>query len=259
MSDNTIIGAPFDSNRRLKSILAHRLDAAVFDEPEQRTTRLFKIRAASSSGQRSSANILIDRMYAWRGYQTTAQPDGQSLERITLVASDQDDVIGTMSVGFDGPEGLLVDELFAAEVDAMRQAGSRICEFTKLAMDVELSSKQVLASLFHVAYIYAHRIRGFDCLMIEVNPRHVRYYEKILGFQVLGTERLNRRVNAPAVLLCLRFSHTQEQIGKFGGKPHLASSQRSLYPHAFSVAEEAGLVARLTNATVGAAPVAPRH
>ena len=259
MSENTIIGAPFDRNRRLKSILAGRPDAVVTDEADQMASRLFKIRAAHSSGQRSSASILIDRMYSWRGYQTTSVPDGQSLDRITLVASDRDVVIGTMSVGFDGPEGLLVEELFPGEVAALRESGSRICEFTKLAMDVDLSSKQVLASLFHVAYIYAHRIRGFDCLLIEVNPRHVRYYEKMLGFQVLGGERLNQRVDAPAVLLCLRFAHTQEQIGRFGGQPHLAPDQRSLYPHAFSVDEEAGIVARLKNPVVGAAPIGYRH
>ena len=260
MSDNTIIGAPFDRNRRLKSILADRRQPMVSDDADQIASRLFKIRAAHSSGQRSSANILIDRMYSWRGYQTEsgALEDGQSLDRITLVASDRDVVIGTMSVGFDSPAGLLVEDLFPVEVNALRKAGSRICEFTKLAMDAELSSKQVLASLFHVAYIYAHRIRGFDCLMIEVNPRHVRYYERVLGFEVLGPERLNRRVNAPAVLLCLRFAHTQEQIGKFGGQPHLAAAQRSLYPYAFSVAEEAGIVARLKNPVANAAS-AYRH
>jgi len=70
MSENTIIGAPFDRNRRLKSILADRREPVVSDDADQIASRLFKIRAAHSSGQRSSANILIDRMYSWRGYQT---------------------------------------------------------------------------------------------------------------------------------------------------------------------------------------------
>jgi hypothetical protein len=254
MSENTIIGAPFGASCRLKSQLSDRDEAAQLDEP-QLASRLFKIRAAHSSGRRSSASILIDRMYSWRGYETTGLPDEECLDRITLVASDRDVVIGTMSVGFDGPDGLLVEDLFPDEVGALRGSGSRICEFTKLAMDPELSSKQVLASLFHVAYIYAHRIREFDCLMIEVNPRHVAYYRKMLGFEVLGSERMNHRVNAPAVLLCLRFSHTQEQIGRYGGQPHLATN-RSLYPHAFSVRDEAGIVARLKNPGAGAAPPA---
>ena len=258
MPDNTIIGVAFPPSDRLRSILADRLESGETDEA-QVASPLFKIRAADSNGQRNSANILIDRMYSWRGYQANLLPDAENLDRITLVASDRDAVIGTMSVGFDGPDGLLVEDLFPQEIANLRAAGSRICEFTKLAVDVGLASKHVLASLFHVAYIYAYRIRRFDRLMIEVNPRHVRYYERVLGFEVLGPERINKRVNAPAVLLCLRFEHTQEQIGKYGGNAHPASESRPLYPLAFSVEEEAGIVARLSRPVVHAEPVLPPH
>jgi len=112
-------------------------------------------------------------------------------------------------------------------------------------MDNLVHSRRVLASLFHVAYIYAHRIRGVDQLMIEVNPRHVRYYERMLGFKVSGPQRLNRRVSAPAVLMSLDFRHAHEQINRLGGKPELADMNRSLYPLFFSVPEEAGIVGRL--------------
>jgi len=82
-------------------------------------------------------------------------------------------------------------------------------------------------------------------LMIEVNPRHVRYYERMLGFKVSGPQRLNRRVSAPAVLMSLDFRHAHEQINRLGGKPELADMNRSLYPLFFSVPEEAGIVGRL--------------
>jgi hypothetical protein len=112
-------------------------------------------------------------------------------------------------------------------------------------MDSVVKSKRVLASLFHVAYIFSHRVMGIDDLVIEVNPRHVRYYERMLGFEPLGEPRHNGRVNAPAVLMRLRFSHAHEQIDRFGGRPELGSSERSLYPHFFSVEEEASIVSRL--------------
>lgn len=245
MSDHTIIGSAFHSTRQLRSILARRPGGTADPSSEdQIAAPLFKIRAASSSGQRSSASILIERMYSWRGYQTTTDEAPQS-DRVTLVASDHDETIGTMSIGFDGAAGLMVEDLFPLEVQALRDGGSRLCEFTKLAMDIERSSRRVLASLFHVAYIYAHRLHEYDCLLIEVNPRHVAYYSRMLGFRAIGEPRLNRRVNATAVLLCLQLSHAQDQIGKLGGQPKLAAGQRSLYPHMFSVDEEAGLVARL--------------
>lgn len=258
MIDNTIIGAAFESDRQLRSMLIETPDGSgpCVDDAG---SRLFKIRAAGNAGRISSASILINRQYAWRGYQTKPLTQDQSLDRITLVASDEDVTIGTMSISFDGADGLLVEELFPDEVRALREAGHRVCEFTKLAMDSVLGSRRVLASLFHVAYIYAYRVKGFDCLLIEVNPRHVKYYEKILGFEVMGSVRMNARVNAPAVLLCLKFAHTEQQIGKFGGQPKMSVTERSLYPYSFSVAEEAGIVGRLKNSGRVAEPAAYQH
>ena len=258
MIDNTIIGAAFESDRRLRSMLTDTSEPSV-EADDELSLRLFKIRGASTAGRLNSASILINRRYAWRGYQTMPLAQDQSLDRITLVASDEDAAIGTMSIGFDGADGLLVEDLFPDEVRSLRESGHRVCEFTKLAMDSVLGSKRVLASLFHVAYIYAYRVKGFDCLLIEVNPRHVKYYERILGFKVMGPQRMNLRVNAPAVLLCLNFSHTEQEIGKFGGQPQMSATERSLYPYSFSVDEEAGIVGRLKGSGRVAQPDARWH
>ena len=37
--------------------------------------------------------------------------------------------------------------------------------------------------------------------VIEVNPRHARYYQRTLGFRQIGELRQCQRVEAPAVLL----------------------------------------------------------
>ena len=244
MAGDTIIGVPFDSHPLLQSLLQNPSEDD--DLPAGETTvRAFKIRSADSSGQRSSASILIDCMYATRGYLTSPLPSEQLPTRITLVASEHDATIGTITIGFDSPAGLHVDDPFAEETRALRAAGRKICEFTKLAIDSVVRSKRVLASLFHVAYIYAHRMMGFDSLLIEVNPRHVRYYERMLGFTVFGERRLNRRVNATAVLLCLDFAHAADCISRFGGRPEFSVVERSLYPYFFSIAEEASIVGRL--------------
>jgi hypothetical protein len=207
--------------------------------------RLFSVRAADTLGHRSSASILVNRLYAKRGYVSNATPVGQR-HCITLVAHQHDETIGTMTIGFDNGRGLLADDLFKAEIDALRADGHAVCEFTKLALDRNDCSREVLASLFHVAYLYAHRVHGYARLVIEVNPRHVRYYRRMLGFEVMGPERMNLRVMAPAVLLCLDFTHTREQIARFGGRPELfGTAERSLYPFSFSEAEEAGILARL--------------
>ncbi len=208
--------------------------------------RHFKIKAADSQGRRGLVDSLLKNRYGWRGYKEVRLPTDQSVHRFTLVAVEDDNTIGTITVAVDGGETKLsVDDAFAPEVNALRAQGRRICEFTKLAVDPTVGTKRVLATLFHVAYIVAHRIRGFDMLVIEVNPRHVRYYERMLGFRVLASERMNRSVNAPAVLLGVEFSYVMEQIGEFSGQPERLATERSLYPGFMSLTEEAGVLSRM--------------
>ncbi len=214
--------------------------------------RCFKIRSADTFVSRDSASQLLKRRYGWRGYSIVSLPNDQTSNRITLTATDNSLTIGTITVGLDSPEGMNCEDVFETEIAALRDRGLRLCEFTKLAVDPVFSTKRVLAALFHVAYIVAHCIRRYDMLLMEVNPRHVRYYERMLGAQVVGEERTNRFVDAPAVLLALPFSHITEQIAKLAGRPELAATERSLYPFAFAAHEQEGIISRL----MGAQPAA---
>ena len=251
---DTIIGVPFDERHALQSLLHDGFDTGQGSGTDI-SRRLFQIRMADSAGKRSDASILINRMYATRGYRCAGLPEGETSRRITLVASEHDEAIGTISIGFDSPAGLLVDSLFGDSTAELRRAGQRLCEFTKLAIDGVVRSRRVLASLFHVAYIYSHCVLGGTHLLIEVNPRHVNYYKRMLGFQVIGPERLNDRVNAPAVLMCLDFNHAREQIARFGGRPESTTNERSLYPFFFSPHDESGIVRRLEQKRPDAMPM----
>lgn len=240
-----ISGQELDSEHVLRSMLLDEIAPAgrIVDDISR---RLYTIRAADSEGHRSSARILVNRMYAWRGYHSAkSREEENARHKVTLVATEHDETVGTISIGFDGADRLFVDELFSEEVQRLRSNDVLLCEFTKLAVDGAVRSKRVLASLFHVAFIYAHEVRGCDRILIEVNPRHVRYYERMLGFEVRGEQRLNPRVNAPAVLMSLEMAHARRQIDRFGGRADLVRVERSLYPYFFSVAEEAGIIRRL--------------
>lgn len=249
VSGNTIIGFSMLSQPRFKSLLSLKPEKTEAPaEPLAADAPYLKIRAASSSGQRSSASILVNRMYSAQGYLSAVQPGSeQPPHQMTLTANERGQAIGTLTIGFDNPGGLLADDLFKPELDGLRTAGRRMCEFTKLAVDstVQARSERALASMFHVAYIYAHRIHRFTDLVIEVNPKHVKYYERMLWFKAIGPEKLNRRVNAPAVLLKLDFSHLQQKVGEFTGGQGRRAIERSLYAYAFSVEEEAAIVGRL--------------
>lgn len=247
MENSSIIKASFESQHVMRSMLSGRL-AQVEIPAEAFSQSSFKIRAAETSRERRSASGLIDRMYATRGYQTTPLPEEDSPNRKTFLASDHNAAIGTLTIGIDSAAGLLVESLFPDEVNGFRAAGRRICEFTKLAMERGARSPRLLAALFHVAYIYAHRIEDLHNLLIEVNPRHVRYYETMLGFKVIGAARHNARVNAPAVLLSLDLCYAEEQIKVFGGRPEMSATERSAYPYFFSAKDEEGIVGRLHEA-----------
>jgi hypothetical protein len=242
---DTIAGVCMQAQPVLRSLLLTHEATACLDV-ESFNDNYLKIRAASCQGRRSSASILINKMYAARGYLSSGlSGNGKDNYRMTLTAHEGELTTGTVTIGFDGPHGLMSDDLFKMEVDALRSKGRRVCEFTKLAMQSSSKSKRALASLFHVAYIYAHCIHNYEDLFIEVNPRHVGYYQRTLGFTVMGPQRFNRRVNAPAVLLRLNFAHAAAQIGKFGDPARVSSQDRSLYAYCFSVKEEAAIVGRL--------------
>ena len=247
MFTNTIIAAPLEGRHGIAPMLVEQPRIDLLPDGT-RLPRQFKIRSADSFVRRASANSLLRNRYAWRGYHTVSLPLDQTANRITLTASEDEHTIGTITIGLDGAEGLACEDVFATEIKAMRANGQRICEFTKLAIDPLAGTKRVLAALFHVAYILAHRLHGYDTLVMEVNPRHVRYYERMLGARVLGEERLNRGVNAPAVLLVIDFDYILQQIGEFAGQPERSSQERSLYPFAFSLAEEAGIIGRMMRA-----------
>lgn len=206
----------------------------------------FKIRLADTDHGRSSASMLINKMYGWRGYGDAHEIKGGP-DRITLTATDKQYLIGTITLGIDSPSGLLADETFGKEIDAFRNTGGKACELTKLAIDPSGASKLALASLFHILFIYARRLNGCTDVFIEVNPRHRRFYESMLGFEQLGEERNNPRVNAPASLLWISLDSVERQIIEHGGTSDSAGRKRSLYPFFFSRAEEDGIYQRLVD------------
>lgn len=203
----------------------------------------FKIRLAKAAGARRDAGQLVNRRYSDRGYLLSSTPDDPQL--FSFVAYDDGQPVGTVSIRLDSERGLSADTLYKAELDAWRKRGCRMCEFTRLAVDVSTASKPVLASLFHTAYLYAALVRGYDHAVIEVNPRHAPFYRRALGFKRIGPQRLNTRVNAPAVLLCVPFERIAAGVAAFGGKGKEAAGERSLYPYGFSPQEEQGILGRL--------------
>jgi hypothetical protein len=214
------------------------------NEPSEPHGKLFKLRLADTENRRNSASFLIERRYAWRGYEVSKLlPDEPN--RITIAAHGASGIVGTISAGLDSKNGLFVDQLYADKVSRLRRPNRRLAEFTKLAIENDIRSKPLLTALFHIAFIYIRRIHGCTDLLIEVNPRHVTFYRRMFGLEQIGEERMDTRVGAPAVLMRLRLAYAEAEIARYGGQSGLASTVRSLYPYTYSPREEAGIEQRL--------------
>ena len=208
--------------------------------------RSFGIRVADTEEGRNRASLLIKKMYSWRGYAGTHMLEDNP-NQITLSAFDAgDEVIGTVTLGIDSPTvGIMADAVFKDYVDGFRERGARVCEISKLAFDPTVKSKLALGSLFHILYIYAHHIYQCTDAFVEINPRHRRYYETMLGFRTQSEVRVNPRVNAPAHLLWLDLDFMGKEIDRLGGISDYPGTERSLYPYFFSKREEYGIADRL--------------
>lgn len=245
MISNAVVAAVVDTGASYRAYRVDTPDDHIIRNasPERRG---FQIESTHTPVRRQSANRLLRERYGWRGYQCVGLPEDPSRSHFSLSATRDGETIGTMTVGFETANPLNCEGAFPEEVQTLRASGRRLCEFTRLAVDPVAGTKAVLAALFHVAYIVAHRLRGVDTLLMEVNPRHVRYYERMLGARVFGSERINDKVNAPAVLLSLDFDYVTAQIEANAGRPERVAAERSLYALAFTRDEEAGIIARLT-------------
>lgn len=233
---------------RLKNMGLTPQPQSGFGTPNDNVSRdTFKIRLAHDAARTREARFLVEKRYGDKGYAVgkAAAPHAACPDRITLATYKDEEVVGTLTIGFDTGSGLLVDELYKREIDALRGEGRRVCEFTKLAIDTKRASKRMMAGLFHIAFLYAGRIWGYTDIVIEVNPSHVAFYERMLGFQIVGPERMCARVGAPAVLLRAESSYGQRMIREFGGRPDLARQERTLFPYFMSQDEERAIIQRM--------------
>lgn len=190
---------------------------------------------------------LVGRRYGQRGLQV-GPAESPEPGLVTLEAHNGRRLVGTLSVRIDGPDGLAADASFPEELLRLRAKGRRLCEFTRLATEPDADPKAALASLFHMAYLVAHRIKGADLLVMEVHPRHATFYRRMLGARRLKLGE-NCSVLAPSVLMCLDMGFVTEQIHRFGGRPEWATEVRSLYPLAYAPVDENALIERLRTET----------
>ena len=205
----------------------------------------YKIRMAASDGRMGEVNELVRKKYEWRGYEVeglVTQPN-----YITLTIYTDEKLIATMTLGVDSERGLSADDAFKIELDGIRFENKKISEITKFAIEDGHGSREIQASIIHITYIFARHVYACTDFVFEVHPRHVRFYERCLGFHMLGQEKYCSRVNAPSRLMHIDFDYIDNEIGRLGGTGSWgkANDDRSLYPYFFQKTDEEGIAAKL--------------
>lgn len=207
--------------------------------------RKVTIRLVETTEKIDAACDLVNDRYSWRGYGAGHRIQADAYH-MTFTAEIDEEVVGTITLAVDSAQGLAVDRTFADDIDQFRCApGSKLCELTKFAFNSAVQSRELMAVLFHTVFVYGSRTHGCTDLLIEVNPRHVRFYETMLGFKRIGSIAANESVAAPAQLMALKVATIRENIDAAAASNADRASARSLYPFFLSPTEENGIYRRL--------------
>jgi hypothetical protein len=67
--------------------------------------------------------------------------------------------------------------------------------------------------LFSLAHAVGRTTHDVTDVLIEVNPRHVGFYSRVLDFTIAAGEKFCERVHAPSVLLQLEIEALEERVG----------------------------------------------
>lgn len=135
-------------------------------------------------------------------------------ETATFIAKVEDRVVAVLSVVEDSPDlGLPSDCVFKSELDALRQAGRRLCEVTNQAVADDYRKSAVPTELMRCA-IAVSLTEGFHEAIATVSPSHNGFYD-LLGFRQIGSQRsYSKTIDDPVIALSMDIDqYRQPQCG----------------------------------------------
>jgi N-acyl-L-homoserine lactone synthetase len=225
--------------------------AIMAKETYQVNSSEFTIKIANTLNEREEVFKLAYQVYLEKGYtEANAQEmliqdyDANPDTAILVVKDKNNKIAGSVTLVFKNELCLPSENIFSEEISSLELTDKKMVEISRLVIDSNYrNSKEIILLLFNYLSIYSYRNRLYTHLIIQVNPRHEAYYEKLLAFQKIGAEKICPRVQgAPAVLLILELEKQQEEIARFSIPKNIMKKERSLY-QSFLKPEQEKLVA----------------
>lgn len=181
---------------------------------------LYTVSIANSKNTRQMAYQLAYEVYLAKGYipknscKMLISNSDFIADTCTININDGTEIVASVTLNFQGKTNLPCQELYSEEIAPLINQNAKLVEITRLVIKEDhRHSNYLLAQLFQATFIYAYQIKNVSELVIEVNPRHVAFYQRLLGFSVLGGEKECERVNnAPAFLLHLDLNDVNKTL-----------------------------------------------
>jgi len=195
------------------------------------TTTDISYKIAATREERSAAFRLVYKSYLRASlgepnpYEMRVTPYHLLPTTEVFIALLRGEAIFTVSLVVDGQLGLPMESVYRGLVASRRARGLLVGEVSCLA-DRRSQFRRffpVFLRLTRVMVQYARR-QGLDELLVAVHPKHARFYQRFMSFEMIGEETAYPAVrNHPAVALSLDFARIDrerpENYHTFFGEP----------------------------------------
>jgi hypothetical protein len=122
------------------------------------------------------------------------------------------DVVGTISVIFDGPAGLPLDDDYPDELSRVRAAATHVCEIGSLAVAAEHRRSGTNALLAMASLWAAQHAGDASHCVIGVHPRAADHYRALYGFRCFGESKVHCELQAPVIGLALDLATLEDHL-----------------------------------------------
>lgn len=182
------------------------------------------IRIARNKDEVHRANQLIAETYVREGFWQEGEdhvatdkwlntPHRTVILVIDKQKQNQNEIIGTVSIVKDSPDGLPADGFQPQTINRFRSNGETLAQVTSLAFKKGQSQQQKLVLfLFKYALQFVLYYTRIERLLSLCNPRHARFYSMALGFQMLGQAVYYPYAKAVGQLSTLHLVHAHQQF-----------------------------------------------
>lgn len=176
------------------------------------------IRLAKSGPEMEAANRLVYENYVEDGFW---EPDEAQLKtnrhlhsphRVAWIAVRGGEVLGTLSIIRDNPQGLPSDAAQPVLMDRLRTAGETLAEVSCLATQRSRAAPQIVLWLMAWGMQYCFYHEGLDRLVASCKPQHANFYESVLCFSKLSAPIYYEYSHAVGYLISLQLLEAHQLL-----------------------------------------------